>query len=373
MEQQRAMLMGGMGMGGQQGTGIFPNTSPGMAGIISPPQAAGSPTMAGTPPDASTAIPATGSNPVPTVGSPAPSQAKPGIDTNYLNQVKAINPLAATLAENMIAGTFEPEAGKGQNDPLYVAALAIARRADPTFNAQSMIGRPAMVKNAVAGKMYNDQVNLNSTIGHLYDLNDAINGLNDQAGYGTWENAPGNILAQGLATDKNKGLQQFKQVRDLATEELAKFYGGGTSSDSSRKTAQEAFDENQDPNVLRNQVVKALGMIDSRYHRSKRIRQNDGSGGKLPSPGTKIGRNQGRYLGSTTYPPATGDRQRASCSISNATEDVGCHAYDRASERGAAIPPESDAAGAGDAEAGRTADRHAATWPHRRWLRFHGR
>lgn len=209
-------------------------------------------------------------NPAPAAPAPAatgqPATAQPsapkGIDLDYLNRAKQISPLAGTMAENMIAGTFEPESGKGQNDPIYVAAMQIARRVDPSFNPQSLMGRPAMVKNATSGKMYSDSVNMNSVAGHLYDLHAAAPGL--QNGNIPMVNSFRNTMTEATGSGGFQPISQYEAILQRAAPELNKFYVGGEGDAAGREHAGDPFHSNLPLPVINNNIQTQLGLLKSK-------------------------------------------------------------------------------------------------------------
>lgn len=179
----------------------------------------------------------------------APPQ-KPGVDYNYLNQVKALSPLAGTMAENMIAGTFNPESGKGENDPNYVAAIAIARRADPSFTPQSLIGRPGMVKNASSGNMYQLATSLNTGMAHLYDLHAMAPLTMNAPASSPAVNWIGKYENEALGGPAYANNSRYSSTLNTAAPEIAKYLGGGVATDTGTAEARGNFSENQPPDVI---------------------------------------------------------------------------------------------------------------------------
>lgn len=201
-----------------------------------------------------------------TAAAPAPDTPQApkmsGVDYNYLTQAKRQFPAAGIMAENMISGVFNPESGKGENDPIYNAALLIARRADPTFTPQSLIGRPQMVKNATSGKMYTDSMNLNSVAGHLYDLHAAAPGLQNGPSIPVnwWRNTATTLLGTG----GNKDISQYESILGRAAPELNKFYVGGEGDKEGRAAAGDPFSSSNDPDVIQNNIRTQLGLLKSK-------------------------------------------------------------------------------------------------------------
>lgn len=176
--------------------------------------------------------------------------AKTGVDYNYLNQAKQISPVAGLMAENMIAGVFNPESGKGENDPVYNMALQIARRADPTFNPQALIGRPQMVKNSTSGDMYKLETSLNTGMSHLYDLHAMAPLTRNSPGSSPLVNAVGRYENEALGGEPYADSSRYAATLNTAAPEIAKYLGGGAATDTGTAEARGNFSENQPPDVI---------------------------------------------------------------------------------------------------------------------------
>lgn len=194
----------------------------------------------------------------------APAQASPqsGLDLNYMAQAKRVAPVAAQMAEDMIGGTFKQESGKGANDPNYVAALAIAKRVDPTFGAQSLIGRPQMVENSTKGKLYTDATNLNAVAGHLYDLHQAAPGLNN--GASPLVNWAENTVANNTGYGSQPKISNYDSILVRAAPELNKYYVGGEGDAQGREDAKKPFASDLPTNVIQTNVKTQLGLLGSK-------------------------------------------------------------------------------------------------------------
>ena len=172
---------------------------------------------------------------------PQPQQ-KTGIDYDFLRQAKQLSPAAGTMAENMIAGTFTPEAGRGENDPVYNAALSIARKADPTFTPQSLVGRPWMVKNSTSGDMYKLETSLNTGMQHLYDLHELAPQTGNTKDSMPIVNEVSGKLSSNLMPGGNPGLSRYKSTLTTAAPEIAKYLGGGAATDTGTAEAKSSYD-----------------------------------------------------------------------------------------------------------------------------------
>lgn len=181
---------------------------------------------------------------------PPAAQPRTGIDTAYLNNAKLISPLAASMAESMINGVFKPEQSKGENDPNYVMALQIAKRADPTFNAQSLMGRPAMVANASSGKMYDGETNLNTSLAHLYDLHELAPMTGNSPGSSPALNYIGSHATTMLGTPGAQGISRYNATVATASPEIAKYLSGATGTDTGTAEASAPYSSSLPPDTI---------------------------------------------------------------------------------------------------------------------------
>lgn len=238
--------------------GITAMTSPNMGfsalSQLNNPPSATTPAPAAAIPSGSPPVAGTGASPAPAV-TPAASD---GIDRNYLNSAKTLFPAAGIMAENMINGVFTPETGKGENDPIYNAALQIAQRADPRFTPQSLIGRPAMVKNAASGDMYKLGTSLNTGMAHLYDLHELAPMTGNAPNSSPALNWIGGKETDAFGLPGAQGRSRYSATLKTAAPEIAKYLGGGAATDTGTEEAQSNFGESQPQDTIQ-QNARDLG------------------------------------------------------------------------------------------------------------------
>jgi hypothetical protein len=195
----------------------------------------------------------------------ASSQSSPsGINWNIIKNLKVTDPIAGSIAESMVLGTENPETGRGENDPKYVLGLQAANQADPSLKG-NFLNRAAMRKNITSGPLYQTAVNLNTVGGHLYDLNDAADRLPATNTGGTFTNGVKNDLNTWFSSGPAaQGIANYNQIAGRSSEEIAKLYGGGTSTDTSRASAADAFSANKAPKIIKSNAQDAVGMAMSK-------------------------------------------------------------------------------------------------------------
>lgn len=109
--------------------------------------------------------------------------------------------------------------------------LSMVQAADPTWTAANYPARSAAVKDATSGKMAQANNSLNTGIGHLDQLVDAVAGLNNG------DFTPYNAAKNAIATIKgDPSVTNFKAVADRVAPEITRIWRGvgGNESDIAR-------------------------------------------------------------------------------------------------------------------------------------------
>ncbi len=199
------------------------------------------------------------SNPSPSAAAPSAASQNQGINYDLVNQEQ--RPLVRQIATSILNGTFNPETGKGQNDPAFNAALDLANRADPSLKS-NYLARSIMTKNATSGDIYKNSQQINSVIGHLYDLHHAAQGF-------TTTGSPiVNSIGQGVTNYTGYGalpeLSTYNEILDRASPELNKFYVGGEGDKEGRAIGKEAFAPNLPTDIKLKNINTQTGLLQSK-------------------------------------------------------------------------------------------------------------
>lgn len=111
------------------------------------------------------------------------------------------------------------------------ALLGTAQTIDPTYNASNYPARASAIKDATSGKMAQANNSLNTGIGHLDQLVDAVAGLNNG------DFTPFNAAKNTIATIKgDPSVTNFKAVADRVAPEITRIWRGvgGNEADIAR-------------------------------------------------------------------------------------------------------------------------------------------
>lgn len=242
MQQQ---LLTGMGTPPQGGTGIFPNqTNPTPYGVQPGAAPGGAPAPGG---DATT---------------PGTAPAAPiGRNEAYLSTLPAA---IGAHVKAISDGNEQLPTGTEAKDPFWRAVSTAVFNYDPNFSSSKALLRKNTETNFASGKGYNDTININSVAGHLYDLNDASTRTQNPPNTSPLLNDLGRHMTTALGTPGTQGIENYQAIVNRAAPELAKFYGGGESTDASRAKAGEDFDVDLPQDDIQNNVKTQIGLLKSK-------------------------------------------------------------------------------------------------------------
>lgn len=180
---------------------------------------AASPPMAGAPPAGPSAAPPT---------APANGPAfDPAVEDAIARIPQAYQGPLRGLLNYSVDPRLERQAGRG-------GLIAMAQQVDPTYNPSNFPARAASIKDATSGRMAQANNSLNTGIGHLDQLVDAVAGLNNG------DFTPYNAAKNAIATIKgDPSVTNFKAVADRVAPEITRIWRGvgGSEADISRDLA----------------------------------------------------------------------------------------------------------------------------------------
>lgn len=159
--------------------------------------------------------------------------------------------------QGMVEGTIAPPSSFALSKPYWQNMIAAAKNYDPSFDSAAWGGRVAGVKDFSAGKSSEMVRSANQTVGHVGDLIDKMDAL--QNGQYPMKNAVGNYLSSNVAG--NPGVVGFKQNAHAVADELSKVFKGAGVSDHEIKQWEESLSENMSPAQQRESISTMLGLL----------------------------------------------------------------------------------------------------------------
>lgn len=198
-----------------------------------------------------------------------PSQSKPsqqgGLDTNYLNT--AVPPFYRNQVMDVIQGG---ELAKDVSPRDRTLIMNWAHNVDPTFTETK-----GTLRNKMAGDIASNSaqsqggqaVQINSVMGHLYDLHEAAPDLHNTA------SPLDNKIANGLVgmiggsifhPNALQGISKYNEILTRASPELNKFYVGGEGDKEGRALGTEAFSGDLPADVIKDNTKTQVGMLHSK-------------------------------------------------------------------------------------------------------------
>jgi hypothetical protein len=194
-------------------------------------------------------------------GGPVRSQAKPNVPAGSMpanDPVYGLAPdveqrlqaLAPPAAQGYLRAILQYKgqlpSNRGKSASQYAQDVDILTKIDPSFNAQNYdLIRETKAAYAAGGKNGQQVLGFNTALRHMGMLNDAAAALNN--GNIQLANRFGNALSLQFGSDK---VSNFNTIKTYLGSELAKGFGGGVATDSSRAEAAPLLSQIQSPEQL---------------------------------------------------------------------------------------------------------------------------
>lgn len=151
----------------------------------------------------------------------------------------------------------------GRLNGFQQAVMQNVQRVDPTFDFVNAPARAAVRKDFTSGKSAQAVTSYNTAIGHLDQLDHAIDGLGN--GGFTWFNAPSQAFASATGNPHvQAALGTFAAAKGAVSSELVKALRGSTGAEADVKYWNDKLDAAGSPAQLKAVVREAANLLGSR-------------------------------------------------------------------------------------------------------------
>jgi len=161
--------------------------------------------------------------------------------------LKTLAPADAAQVKALAEGRMDFPSGSALKSPYWQEMLANVASYDPSFEAANYKARSATRKAFTSGKEAQTINALNTVSGHLGDLSDSAQKLNNFGGVLTPLNAPKNWIANAMGDPR---IPQFEATKKALVDELTRVYRGTGGSESDIKTWSSALNAANSPEQL---------------------------------------------------------------------------------------------------------------------------
>jgi spore germination cell wall hydrolase CwlJ-like protein len=240
---------GGAAPGAYQVASNGPTTPPPSAGsgqavASGQPSAAAAPTIAGTPTQ---------------IGSPA-NGAAPGDPTKTgADYLATLDPTTRSEVNAILDGRMVVPSGAALRSPQIARLVAAAAQADPAFDQANAGARAKTRADFAAGKAAQNVVSLNTALGHMGELDQAIDQLHN--GSFTPANMIGNAFSQTMGEPT---VSRFNAAKTAVADELTRVFRGGPGSEADVKGWLSQLDASKSPAQLHAVVRQMSDLLASR-------------------------------------------------------------------------------------------------------------
>jgi hypothetical protein len=177
--------------------------------------------------------------------------------------LKTLSPGMQGQVKALAEGRLAFPTGMAMRSPMAQATLQAVAQYDPTFDATNFQARNKAHTAFTNGtSMPSQSINaINTTIGHLGQLADAGDKLNNVGGIGTFLNTP---LNAAVAASGDARVNNFNTLREGVAKELTRVYRGTGGSEADIQAWKEQINSSQSPEQLKGAISTAMHMLGSK-------------------------------------------------------------------------------------------------------------
>lgn len=177
--------------------------------------------------------------------------------------LKTLDPRTASLVQALSEGRMAFPTGFPLTKPYWQRMMQNVGQYDPTFDAANAPSRFKTRGAFTSGAPAAQVTSLNTSLGHLEQLDSAIDRLKN-TNY-PWFNAAAQAAGQALGnTDTQAAIKNFNTVRGAVASELVKSLRGSGGAEADIQYWQKLLDPADGPVALHQAVQKAAGLLSSR-------------------------------------------------------------------------------------------------------------
>lgn len=169
----------------------------------------------------------------------------------------------ATMVKALDEGRMQFPIGRAATSPFWQNMIAMVAAYDPNFDAQNYGVRYRTRIDFSTGKSGQNRVSLNTAVGHLWNVWNDIDTLNNSGI--PWWNEKSNEYNQALGNSRfQAAIKQFHTDRDAVATELMRVFRGTGASTQEVQAWEQQFSDADSPVGLKSTVNAAIGLMVSR-------------------------------------------------------------------------------------------------------------
>ena len=188
-------------------------------------------------------------------------QPPPGQTLSGEDYLKTLPKPQADQVKALAEGRMQIPGGFALKTPYWQQMMTHVSQYDPNFDTVNYNARAATRKDFTSGKSAQNITSFNTAIGHLDELDHAIEGLENSDYMPV--NAATNATA-GVNADRAKRLAAFGTARNAVVEELTRAFKGTGGSLTEVEGWEKLLDPNSSPAALKQAVKTAVNLLASR-------------------------------------------------------------------------------------------------------------
>lgn len=175
--------------------------------------------------------------------------------------LKTLDPGRANMVKAIVEGRMSPPSGMSLKSPQVQGWVRDAAQYEPGFDLTKWSQRNSTVKDFASGKAAGSVTSLNTVVGHLGDLTDKVDALNNYRI--PLANSVGNFVNEKTGDPR---VNNFNLARNAVSDELAKVFRQTGMSDHEIGQWKSTLNADMSPEQLKGAVKTAVGLLESRLN-----------------------------------------------------------------------------------------------------------
>lgn len=197
----------------------------------------------------------------------AGSQGQPESGISGEEFLKSLNDTGrADLIKGMVEGRMAPAQMGRFGTQAVQSLLKDAARYEPGFDMTKWGARAATAKDFASGQAAKNVTSLNTVIGHLGDLSEKADALQNFSGIPLANKTANEIKNWMSENSGNPEVKNFNLARNAVADEMAKVFRGSGLSDAETRQWKENISTSGSPEELRGAISTAIGLMESRLN-----------------------------------------------------------------------------------------------------------
>lgn len=181
-----------------------------------------------------------------------------------MDSIKSSEPGMASIVTELIAGKYPVPTGSAMRNPQIFRAMTLAGRVDDSFDAANYPTRVKTMGDAATGVLAKSNNALNTGIGHMMQLSDAVGGLNNFSNVPLVNTTANYVKNKIIEHSGGTGPTNFEAVVNRVAPEITKIWRGVGGAEQDIKRDLDSLSMSNSPEQLQSAISQIAGLMESK-------------------------------------------------------------------------------------------------------------